>query len=347
MAKVSVVILNWNGKSLLEKFLHSVIENSKNPNYEVIVADNGSNDGSVEYLKSHFPQIKLILFDKNYGFTGGYNKALKNIDSEYFILLNSDVEIKSSWIEPMVDLADSDKTIAAIMPKILSQQEPQMFEYAGACGGFIDKYGFPFCRGRIMQNREQDMGQYDSITEIFWASGAAMFVRADLYKKYGGLDDSFFAHMEEIDLCWRLKNLGYKIAVQPQSTVYHLGGGTLSNDSPKKLYLNFRNNLFMLHKNLPQKGMKSLIFKRMLIDGAIGCVYLLKLKPKCFMAIVKAHNHYRDAIPELNEKREDLLKTIKDNQNISNKKGILNGSLLYNYAIGKRFFSDYKSISIE
>jgi len=311
--KVAIVILNWNGKKYLEKFLPSVIKHSQNKDVAVIVADNGSTDSSVSFLQNTFTGIHLILFEKNYGFTGGYNKALEKIDAEYFVLLNSDVEVTENWIEPIIKIMEGDNTIAAAMPKIRSYEKQCSFEYAGASGGFMDKYGYPFCRGRIIGTVEEDVGQYDKISDIFWASGAAMFIRADLYKKAGGLDNDFFAHMEEIDLCWHLKNMGYRIIINPESVIYHVGGGTLPNNSSRKIYLNYRNNLLLLLKNLPKKKIIPIIFSRLILDGLSGFIYLVSLKFGFFFAVIKAHFSFYGKIPKTLKKRN---KEILKNQNI-------------------------------
>ncbi len=328
--KTAIVILNWNGAKFLKKFLPSVIKFSQSEENEIIVADNGSNDNSVNLLKENFPQVRLILFDKNYGFTGGYNKALQQIDAKYFVLLNSDVEVTKNWIEPIISMMDADKTIAAAMPKIISYEKQCCFEYAGASGGYIDKFGYPFCRGRIIGTTEEDTGQHDSIIDIFWASGAAMFVRAELYKKLGGLDRDFFAHMEEIDLCWRFKNLGYRIVVNPKSVVYHVGGGTLPNNSPHKIYLNYRNNLFLLLKNLPNKNIIPIIFSRLVLDGLSGIVYLAGFKFNFFFAVIKAHFSFYSKIRKTLKKRD---------KNIVNKqihKEIYKKSIVFSYFFKKK-----------
>ncbi|MCB0509691.1 MAG: glycosyltransferase family 2 protein, partial [Bacteroidetes bacterium] len=249
MKRVAIVILNWNGKHWLEKFLASVLTYSDPSFCDVIVADNASTDNSLEFLKENFPDVQTIVFEKNHGFTGGYNRALKSLEHEYFVLLNSDIEVSKNWIEPIIRLMDGDKLIAACQPKILDYNKRDYFEYAGASGGYIDFLGYPFCRGRIFDALEKDEGQYDDAKRVFWASGACLFVRSEVYKKLGGLDEYFFAHMEEIDLCWRMQNEGYHVWVEPLSKVYHVGGGTLQSDSPKKTYLNFRNNLFLILKN--------------------------------------------------------------------------------------------------
>lgn len=273
--KSAVVILNWNGKGFLQKYLPVLLEYTPPEYGEVIVADNGSTDGSVEFLKKEYPDTRLIAFDKNYGFTGGYNRAFKEIDAEYYILINSDIRVTDGWIEHLIDFMDSHPDAGICMPKILSEAEPRKFEYAGACGGFIDRYGYPFCRGRILSEIEEDNGQYDTPMEIFWASGACMAVRSSIYKQLYGLDELFFAHMEEIDFCWRAKLMGYHVWSVPQSMVYHVGGGALPNDSPFKLYLNYRNNLLMLYKNLPEKDLKQVMRIRFWLDYLAAIRFLL------------------------------------------------------------------------
>ncbi|MCA1759959.1 MAG: glycosyltransferase family 2 protein, partial [Bacteroidales bacterium] len=265
--KIAIVILNWNGEKLFPKFLPSVIRNSTEPGTEIYVADNGSTDNSIPFLKENFPEVKIIELKKNYGFAEGYNQALEQVNADYFVLLNSDVEVTPNWLKPCISMLKTDETLAAVQPKILSYEKPHQFEYAGAAGGFIDLFGYPFCKGRILNRMEPDLGQYNSPTPIFWASGACMFIKSKLFNLAGGFDGDFWAHMEEIDLCWRLKNQGYKVAYQPQSVVFHLGGGTLSYNSHKKVYLNFRNNLFMLFKNLPRTQFTRIFFARMILDG--------------------------------------------------------------------------------
>ncbi len=305
MDKVAVVILNWNGRKHLEQFLPSVVEHSGFAT--IYVADNGSTDDSVDFLKKNFPQVKLVLLDKNYGFAGGYNKALAQIESEYYVLLNSDVEVTAGWIEPIIQFMDENKDVAAVQPKILSYRQREYFEYAGASGGFIDKWGYPFARGRIFDVVEKDNGQYDDIVEIFWASGAAMFVRAADYWAAGGLDEDFFAHQEEIDLCWRLKNQGKKIYVYPQVAVYHLGGGSLSYNNPRKIYFNFRNNLMMLLKNLPKGKAFGLILWRLTLDF-VAALQMLLGKPKSgIWYVFKAHiDFYRSLSKTLKKRKAQL-----------------------------------------
>ncbi len=309
-SKVAIVILNWNGEKLFPDFLPSVVENSKGENIEIIVADNGSTDQSISYLQENFPSIKIIDLKENYGFAEGYNQTLKQVEADYFVLLNSDVKVSKNWIEPCIKQFETDEKIAAIQPKILSYNNPDSFEYAGAAGGFIDRYGYPFCRGRILNHLEKDENQYNQSTQIFWATGAAMFMRAEAFKNAGGLDGDFWAHMEEIDLCWRLKSQGYKIIYEPQSVVYHLGGGTLSYDSPQKVYLNFRNNLWMLFKNLPKEQFKRIFFSRMILDGVAAIKFLVGFQFNGFWAVVKAHHSFYKNLSKLRQKRKEIQKQV-------------------------------------
>jgi len=339
MLKTAVVILNWNGKKFLEKFLPVLIENTKDPDTEIIIADNNSKDTSIDFLNNHYPAIRKIRFDHNYGFTGGYNRALKQIEAKYFVLLNSDIEVTSGWLTPLIELLESDDKIAACQPKIKAYHQKNQFEYAGAAGGFIDKYGYPFCRGRILDSTEKDDHQYDAQIDIFWASGACLVVRADLYHELGGLDDDFFAHMEEIDFCWQLKNLGYRIVCNPESTVYHVGGGTLPNDSPFKLYLNFRNNLFLLYKNIPSGSLISTLFARMILDGISAFVFLAKFSFAKFWSVLKAHINFYQSLKKLRIKRKKLLHNKVANQHAE----IYSGSILVAYFLKKtRSFSGLK-----
>ncbi|OFY95667.1 MAG: glycosyl transferase family 2 [Bacteroidetes bacterium RIFCSPLOWO2_12_FULL_31_6] len=324
--KVAVVILNWNGLSFLEKFLPAVISYSL-PNVEIIVADNHSSDDSVSFLQANFPSVKIILLDKNYGFADGYNKALKQVEAEYYVLLNSDVEVTNNWLSPMVELMDNDATIVACQPKIKDYNNKNYFEYAGAAGGFIDKLGYPICRGRLFDEIEKDTGQYDDATEIFWASGACLFIRAKEYHEIGGLDEFFFAHMEEIDLCWRLKNKGYKIMFCPTSTVYHVGGGTLNKTKPQKTFLNFRNSLLTLHKNLPKASRFKVILTRLLLDGLAGIKFLLSGKPNHTWAIVRSHFSFFNGLHQNKLKRNQSL-----NPNLT---GMINKSIVVAYFFKK------------
>jgi len=285
--KTAVVILNWNGKSYLQQFLPGVVKSCEGL-ATVVVADNASTDDSINYLKQNFPNVQIIQNADNFGFAKGYNLALKQLDAQYYILLNNDVEVTTGWIEPVIELMDNDHKIAACQPKILSQKEKTKFEYAGAAGGFIDQFGYPFCRGRLFQELETDHGQYDDTREIFWATGACMFVRAKYYHEAGGLDDDFFAHMEEIDFCWRIKHLGYKVMYCGQSTIYHVGGGSLDKSSARKTYLNMRNNIIMLYKNLPREQLYPVFFSRFFLDLIASFKFLLDGGFDHFMAVSRA-----------------------------------------------------------
>ena len=298
LSTTAIVILNWNGQHYLDRFLPSVIRRSYYTGVSVVVADNGSTDGSVEWLKEKYPKVRIVELDQNYGFTGGYNRALKEIEADYYILLNSDIEVTEGWVEPLIKGMDSHPEIGICMPKIRSHFEKELFEYAGACGGFIDLLGYPFCGGRILSNIEKDNNQYDFDREIFWASGAALMIRASLYQSLGGLDVRFFAHMEEIDMCWRAKLLGHKVWIFTDSVVYHVGGGTLPNDSPRKLYFNYRNNLLMLYKNLPISTLWIILPVRLIADGISALVYLLWGKVRLFNSVLKAHLHFWRMLPK-------------------------------------------------
>ncbi len=328
MCKTAVVILNWNGLELLKTFLPSVVKYSSTPDTDIYVADNHSDDESVNFIKENFPSIKIIKLDKNYGFAGGYNKALKKIKAKYFVLLNSDVEVSKNWLQPLVNLMETNPSVAACMPKILSYIKKDEFEYAGAAGGFIDKYGFIFCRGRIFNFNEKDNGQYNTQTPVFWATGACFMIRAEIFLKYGGLDEDFFAHMEEIDLCWRIKNRGMQIYYCPDSTVYHLGGGTLNKTNPKKTYLNFRNNLFMLYKNLPKNNVIKLLLIRMILDGLAGINFLTHFEFKNFISVIKAHFSFYANLSKFKPKRKE---NLKHNTNYSHPE-------IYKKSIVKMFF---------
>jgi GT2 family glycosyltransferase len=316
--KLAVLILNWNGKDLLERFLPSICKyNSDFAN--IIVVDNASSDDSVTFLNTEYPEIETIEFDKNYGFAEGYNKAMEMVNYPYVVLLNSDVRVTENWLVEPLDFLEKNGDYAACQPKILDEKEPTKFEYAGASGGYIDRFGYPFCRGRIFDDLEVDAGQYDSVKDVFWASGAALFVRRELYLEVGGLDASFFAHQEEIDLCWQLLNMNYKIACIPQSTVFHLGGASLDKMNPKKTFLNFRNNLVMLLKNLPVYALP-IVFIRMVLDGVAGVKFISEGKFSHCWAIVKAHFSFYSRIPSVLLNRK---KTIKTSNSLMYSKSIL------------------------
>ncbi len=291
--KTAIIILNWNGRKLMEKYLPSVLAHSCLPDTQVVVADNGSTDDSIDWLKANYSQCRLLCFDKNYGFAEGYNRAIAAVEAEYVLLLNDDVRVPEHWLEPLVTYMDAHPEVAACQPKILSEREPGRFEHAGAAGGFIDRLGYPFCRGRIQSLVEQDHGQYDSVTDIFWATGACLLIRRQEYQQAGGLDAAFFAHMEEIDLCWRLRSRGRRIVCLPQSQVWHWGGGTLSAENPRKTFLNFRNNLLMLYKNLPDKRLRCTMAQRALLDWVAALFFFLKGERKNAKAVFDARKAYR------------------------------------------------------
>ncbi|TLX76009.1 glycosyltransferase family 2 protein [Labilibacter sediminis] len=314
MTKLAVVILNWNGEKLLREFLPTVIENSKVPGVDVIVADNASTDHSIQILETEFPTVKIIRLDKNYGFTGGYNRALKQVEAEYIILLNSDIAPGNNWLPPLLKEMDENANTAICVPKIKSYRHPECFEYAGAAGGFIDKYGFPFCRGRIFNQIEEDKGQYNQSGPIFWASGAAMVVRTKLFFESGGLDEDFFAHMEEIDLCWRMKNRGWDVKYIAESEVYHLGGATLDYNNPRKVYLNFRNNLFLLTKNIAKNKLFVKLLQRMIIDGIAAVKFLFSAEFNNFWSVFRAHVRFYIMFFTMYKKRKQNLMQTNHNQ---------------------------------
>lgn len=333
--KASVVILNWNGRKLLDKFLHTVIEHTNSDLCRVIVADNGSTDDSISFIEENFPEVPLIKLDDNYGFADGYNKALQQVNSEYVVLLNSDVETTPNWLDTLITYMDNHPEAAAVQPKILSYNEKHKFEYAGASGGFIDRFGYPFCRGRILEKVEEDKGQYDEVIPIFWATGACLCIRLKDYIETGGLDGRFFAHMEEIDLCWRLNARGRKIMCIPSSVVYHVGGASLSKDNPKKMYLNFRNNLLMLYKNVQNKSCNFIFSVRFILDVLAYIHLLLKGQFKSAHAIIDA---YSDFI----KMRDSYTQVRKDNLSKATVKDIptqLHKSILLKYYSGKKTYN--------
>lgn len=304
--KIAVVILNWNGKKLLQQFLPSVIKYSKQAN--IYVADNASTDDSVLFIKKEYPEVTIIKNNKNGGYAKGYNDALKHVVADVYCLLNSDIEVTENWLTPILDTFTADENIAAIQPKILDYKDKSKFEYAGAAGGFIDKFGYPYCRGRIFTTLETDKGQYNNTTPIFWASGACLFVKSAIFHRLKGFDEDYFAHQEEIDLCWRIQNLGFKVINVGASTVYHVGGATLTTQDPKKTFLNFRNSLFNLVKNSPKNKGLYLIFIRLCLDGLAGIQYILKRKPLHTLAIIKAHFSFYFQLNNMLKKRALLPK---------------------------------------
>ena len=301
--KVAVVILNWNGAALMERFLPLVVRYSPEEIAEVVVADNGSTDDSLRILAEKFPSVRVVRFTQNYGFAEGYNRALQQIDVPYAVLLNSDVEVTPGWLEAPIHRLDASPEVAAVQPKLLAERERDRFEYAGAAGGFMDKYGYPFCRGRIFQEVETDREQYDAEVDILWATGACLFIRTDVYRSVGGLDAGFFAHQEEIDLCWRMRARGYRLVCTPQSVVYHVGGGTLHVESPRKTFLNFRNNLLMLYKNLPEKELHRVMRLRFWLDYLAALKFLLEGHPANARAVCDARRAFHRLVPAYREQR--------------------------------------------
>ncbi len=302
MKKTAIVILNWNGKKLLEEFLPSVVRFSSEAT--IYVADNASSDDSVSFIKNTFPSVKIIQNTENFGFAKGYNQALRFVEEEYYALVNSDIEVTENWLDPIIELFENEPDTAIIQPKILDYKNKQQFEYAGAGGGFIDQYGFPFCRGRIFQTLEKDNGQYDDCIDIFWASGACFFIRKEIYRKLGGFDEDFFAHQEEIDLCWRAFNQNLKVKYCGQSTVYHVGGATLKDSNPHKTFLNFRNSLWMMLKNLPKKKLFPILFLRLSQDGLAGIKFMTEGKFTHLWSILKAHFYFYLKLFKFINKRE-------------------------------------------
>ncbi len=329
---VAIVILNWNGLKYLSRFLPGVVASSY-LNLEIIVGDNASSDGSVNFLKSSFPTVRIIENDENYGFTGGYNRVLKQVNADYYILLNSDIEVRAGWIEPVIKLMEQDDLIAAAAPKIKSYAQQNHFEHAGAAGGYIDKFGYPFCRGRIFYEVEEDKGQYNKSGEVFWASGAALFIKKKYWHLSGGFDEQFFAHMEEIDLCWRLKNMGYKIMYCAESEVYHVGGGTLDKENPFKTYLNFRNNLLLLKKNLPFYKAAPIISLRLWMDMLALARFLNEGKRKDAWAVSRAHQNF---IRKLFTRDKNHAKNPTPQTNGPNLSGMFKGSIVTEFFMRKK-----------
>lgn len=302
LMKIAVVILNWNGVQLLEQFLPSIVKYS--PDANIYVADNASTDNSIEYIKQNFPSVTIITNKRNFGFAQGYNEALKGLNEEIYALVNSDIEVTLNWLQPIIERFSTIKNVAIIQPKILDYKNKTHFEYAGAAGGFIDKYGFPFCRGRIFDTIEADLSQYNDAIKIFWASGACFFIRSDVFHNLKGFDDDFFAHQEEIDLCWRANNNGYEIMFEPKSVVYHVGGATLNEVNPQKTYLNFRNSLLMLCKNLPHNRLFPIIFIRLCFDGIAGIKFIFEGKFQHCLAIIRSHFAFYKNFSKTYKKRD-------------------------------------------
>lgn len=336
MKQTAVVILNYNGAGMLRRFLPSVIEYS--PEASIYVADNGSSDESCDVVRNEFPAVKLMVLDHNYGFAEGYNRALAQVDEEYAVLLNSDVEVTRGWLSPMTQFLDSNPEVAACQPKLLSFKRKDFFEYAGAAGGFIDKWGYTFCRGRIFNTVERDSGQYDDTTDVFWATGAALMIRNEVYKNNGGLDGRFFAHMEEIDLCWRLRSRGYRIACVPQSHVYHVGGATLKKENPQKTYLNFRNNLLMIYKNAPDCQLKKIMLFRKVFDNVAALKFLASGDYAAFKAVRKARRDFKAMRSGYDKARAENMKLAVTTRIPE----VLKSSILYKYYLG--FKHTYSSL---
>ena len=337
MKQTAVVILNYNGAGMLRRFLPSVIEYSHEAS--IYVADNGSSDESCDVVRNEFPAVKLMVLDHNYGFAEGYNRALAQVDEEYAVLLNSDVEVTRGWLSPMTQFLDSNPEFAACQPKLLSFKQKDFFEYAGAAGGFIDKWGYTFCRGRIFNTVERDSGQYDDTTDVFWATGAALMIRNEVYKNNGGLDGRFFAHMEEIDLCWRLRSRGYRIACVPQSHVYHVGGATLKKENPQKTYLNFRNNLLMIYKNAPDCQLKKIMLFRKVFDNVAALKFLASGDYAAFKAVRKARRDFKAMRSGYDKARAENMKLAVTTRIPE----VLKSSILYKYYLGfKHTYSSLK-----
>lgn len=336
MKKVSVVVLNWNGEEMLRRFLPSVVACSEGEGIEVCVADNASTDASREMVRKEFPLVRLIGLEENYGFAEGYNRALQQVEAEYVVLLNSDVEVTPHWLEPLLAYMDAHPEVAACQPKLLSRRNKGYFEYAGASGGYLDRYGYPFCRGRIFDTVEKDTGQYDTIVPVFWASGAALFIRLEDYRAAGGLDGRFFAHMEEIDLCWRLRSRGRRLVCVPQSVVYHVGAATLKKDSPRKTYLNFRNNLLMLYKNLPEEELNVVLRVRGVLDRIAAIVFYLKKDKENMRAVLQARKDFEECRYSFAASRvENMMKSV--DETIPER---VRYSILWKYyLLGKKCFS--------
>jgi GT2 family glycosyltransferase len=329
-ADTAIVILNWNGLHYLKEFLPSIVHNSTN--CEIIVADNASTDASIEFVENSYPEVRIIRLNQNYGFCEGYNQALQQVQAKYYVLLNSDVAVSPNWVTPLIELMESDENIAVCQPKLNSQHQPGMFEYAGAGGGMIDSLGYPFCRGRLFETLEEDNGQYNNIQEVFWATGACMFVRASVYKELGGLEPAFFAHMEEIDFCWRAKNAGYKIMYNGLSQVFHVGGGTLHKSNPRKTFLNFRNGLVLLYKNLPGSKLIPTILVRVILDWVAALRMVVAGQSKDARAVLDAHADIMKHYKYWRHQR----KLQQPKGNFPDLQGVYKGSIVWEYFVRQR-----------
>lgn len=339
MKKISVVILNWNGAEMLRRFLPSVLQYSTGEYVEICVADNDSTDASREVLNEEFPQVRIIKLDRNYGFAEGYNRALAQVEAEYVVLLNSDVEVTPHWLEPLKTYMDAHTDVVACQPKVLSERNKEYFEYAGAAGGYMDRYGYPFCRGRIFAVVEKDEGQYNRVQSVLWATGAALFIRLADYREAGGLDAQFFAHMEEIDLCWRLRSRGKKIVCIPQSVVYHVGAATLKKENPRKTFLNFRNNLLMLYKNLPEQELNHVLFVRSILDVIAAMAFYLKRDKENARAVFEARREFKKIRYSFAASRiENMMKATDEKP--AERVGF--SILLKYYLLRKKYFSQLK-----
>jgi GT2 family glycosyltransferase len=339
MTETAIVILNWNGEQFLKQFLPILIRYSQLPGVEIIIADNGSTDNSVAMLQQEFNETRVIQLDKNYGFAGGYNKALEEVDATYFLLLNSDIEVKENWLPPLISFMKTHCKVAACSPVLLDYNYRNKYEYAGAAGGYIDRFGYTFCRGRIFNTLETATAIPEKPLSVFWTTGAAMLVRSDIFRQAGGFDENFFAHMEEVDLCWRLKNMGYLLAVVPASRVYHVGGGTLPSSNPFKTYLNFRNNLLLLYKNLPEDRLRNIIRKRMLLDGLSAIRFLATFQTGDFRAVIKAHGEFRKMKTNYREHRHENRIVERS----LNHPEIYQGSVVADYFLaGKKHFKELR-----
>lgn len=329
--RTAIVILNWNGEKFLRQFLPILVENTNPQIARICIIDNASTDTSLQFVANNYPQIQLVRLDKNYGFAGGYNRGLKEIEAEYFMLLNSDVEVPNNWIEPLVELMDSDKTIGICGPKLIDYNNRSKFEYAGAAGGYIDKYGYPFCRGRLFESLEPDNGQHDTREDCLWISGAALFIRSEIFFRVGGFDDDFFAHQEEIDLCWRVQNSGYRVVCEPKSKIFHIGGGALPKSNPFKTFLNFRNNLYLIVKNMPDNECRKVLFVRFFLDIVAAVRMLFQGNFGEFKAVFRAYGEFMHNKKIMKQKRTEFNR--KPSKQIT---GMFCGSIVMKHFFGKK-----------